>query len=307
MLELFCEFGVHVTWATVGFLFFESKEDLLAAMPPELPEYTDLRLNPYTELNAIGKDEEEDPFHYAPSLVRLVRATPGQEIATHTFSHFYVGADGPSLGAFRADLRAARTAAQRLGVDIKSIVFPRNQISAPHLRICAEEGITAYRGNEADPLTAAGNGTLTRLKRLADCYFNLSGPCCGKAWLRETIENAERVCGNEVAADAEVGSTGHIISVPQSRFLRPYSRRAKPLEGLKLKRIEESLLFAARNGRIFHLWWHPHNFGSDLEMNLAGLRRILKYYRELTGQYDFQSRSMAEVAESLVPVEAKNG
>ena len=59
------------------------------------------------------------------------------------------------------------------------MVFPRNQISMPHIRICAEEGLIAYRGVEVDPYVAAGNGRVDRAKRFADTYVDLAGPCCG--------------------------------------------------------------------------------------------------------------------------------
>ena len=29
---------------------------------------------------------------------------------------------------------------------------------------------------------------------------------------------------------------------------------------------------AARERRIYHLWWHPHNFGADIEESMAILR-----------------------------------
>ena len=175
LLALFSEFGVRATWATVGFLFFETIDELLAAIPAELPHYADRKLDPYAVLNEVGRNEVEDPFHFAPTLIRKIQATAGQEIATHTFSHYYAGVPGPSLESFRADIRAAKSAGQRLGVEIKSVVFPRNQVSIPHIRICAEEGLIAYRGVESDPYIAAGNGPVDRAKRFADAYVNLAG------------------------------------------------------------------------------------------------------------------------------------
>ena len=41
LLALFSEFGIRATWATVGFLFFESIDELRAALPTELPRYVD--------------------------------------------------------------------------------------------------------------------------------------------------------------------------------------------------------------------------------------------------------------------------
>src|SRR5277367_5273170 len=54
ILELFERYGIHATWATVGFLFFASLDDLKAGVPDELPSYCDASLNPYTALSEVG-------------------------------------------------------------------------------------------------------------------------------------------------------------------------------------------------------------------------------------------------------------
>ena len=198
LLKLFSEFSIRATWAIVGFLFFETMDELLDSLPAELPCYVDKNLDPYRALSQAGKNESDDPFHFAPTLIRRIQATPGQEIGTHTFSHFYTRAPGPTLESFRADLRAARSAGRRLGVEIKSIAFPRNQISWPHLRICAEEGLIAYRGVGR----GAGTGALSRAKRLVDNYVRLSGGRWGSPAKQGELE---------------------ITDVPPSRFLRPYN------------------------------------------------------------------------------------
>jgi hypothetical protein len=282
LLALFSEFGVSATWATVGFLFFETVDELLAAIPAELPRYADRNLDPYAALNEVGRDEAEDPFHFAPTLIRQIQATSGQEIATHTFSHYYAQVPGPSLESFRADIRAAKSAGQRFGVEIKSVVFPRNQVSIPHIRICAEEGLIAYRGVESDPYVAGGNGGLDRAKRFTDAYINLAGPCCGVPSKLDGLD---------------------IVSVPQSRFLRPCTRLGL-LDWLGLRRIRSSMTFAAENQLLFHLWWHPHNFGVNTDLNLSFLRAILEHYRALQQRVEFQSFTMAEVAAKTL---AKSG
>lgn len=279
LLALFSEYGIRATWATVGFLFFESKDELVAALPIERPIYADKTLDPYSALDEVGENEADDPFHFAPTLIRMIKAAPEQEIATHTFSHFYAMAAGPSLESFRADIRAALSAGRRFGIEIKSVVFPRNQLTADHVRICAEEGLIAYRGVESDPLVAAGRGVVARAKRLADSYMDLAGPCCGIA--------------------KEADGLG-IVSVPQSRFLRPYDPRLGAFDGLRLRRILSSMTFAAQKQMLFHLWWHPHNFGKDTDQNISFLRAILERYKKLEEKFEFRSATMAEVAERVL-------
>jgi len=53
---------------------------------------------------------------------------------------------------------------------------------------------------------------------------------------------------------------------------------------------------AAETGRIYHLWWHPHNFGIGLKENILFLSRVLEAFRVLAAEHGMRSLSMAEVA-----------
>src|SRR5918997_4330773 len=66
MLALFEEYDVAATWATVGFLFAKSRQELEEFSPPVKPSYENHALYPYAE--PIGEDEADDPRHFAPSL-----------------------------------------------------------------------------------------------------------------------------------------------------------------------------------------------------------------------------------------------
>ena len=79
MLALFEKHGVHATWATVGFLFADH-EQLRTFFPSDLPAYEQPALSSYRCFGTIGADEKEAPCFYAPSLIREIAATPGQEI-----------------------------------------------------------------------------------------------------------------------------------------------------------------------------------------------------------------------------------
>ena len=282
MLALFAEYGLHVTWATVGLLFFDTKADLLAHLPAVRPAYADANLSPYPSLPHLGPNEAADPYHYGRSLLAQVMQVPGQEIGTHTFCHYYCLEPGQTPEAFRHDLRAAVAVAQERGLTLRSLVFPRNQYNARYLDICAELGLSCYRGNEAGWLYAAGTGAAQtpwrRAGRLLDAYLNVSG--------HNTYDLRELA-----------GAPPY--NVPASRFLRPWSARLRAGEGLRVRRILSGMSHAARHGRLFHLWWHPHNFGQNLPQNLAVLRQIADHFRALQRQYGFQSCTMGEVAAQL--------
>lgn len=280
MLRLFEEFSIHVTWATVGFLFFDGRDDLLAHLPRALPEYKDSRYSPYPHISQVGASEAADPYHFAPSLVRQILLTPGQEIGTHTFSHFYCLEPGNDEIAFEADLDAAQQAAARFGVSLRSIVFPRNQVNERYLSICARRGLLAYRGTQPsrfhEPKSSSEASWVDRAGRLADNYLPLSG------------HN-----GYSLSRSSSVLP----YNVRASFFLRPHSQRLTRLEPLRKRRLLNELSYAARNGQIYHLWWHPHNFGKNLQQNLEFLKVVLGHFADLRARYGMQSLNMAELAE----------
>jgi hypothetical protein len=53
---------------------------------------------------------------------------------------------------------------------------------------------------------------------------------------------------------------------------------------------------AAKQGLIYHLWWHPHNFGVNLERNFEVLRAVLDRFAALRETHGMQSMAMREVA-----------
>lgn len=279
MLALFEQHEVHATWATVGMLLFDGREDLRRHMPaPEdRPGYRTAELSPYAALDELGDDEAQDPFHFAPSLVRDIVKTPGQELGTHTFSHYYCLEEGQNEQQFGADLRAAmRVAEDRFGVRTQSIVFPRNQVKPGYLRQCRQAGLRSFRGNQAGWMHAAGAAStqtpVRRAARLVDSYVDLSGLA---------------------APRQEEG----LVDLPASAFLRPYSTTLARLERLRQARLRASMEAAARTGGVFHLWWHPHNFGRRLGQNLETLAAVLADFDRLRREQGMVSLTMAEAAE----------
>jgi hypothetical protein len=58
MLDLFREYEIHTTWATVGLLFFSNKEDMLRCCPQVQPAYQNSRLSPYRRVQMTAKAEK---------------------------------------------------------------------------------------------------------------------------------------------------------------------------------------------------------------------------------------------------------
>ena len=280
LLELFETYGIHATWATVGFLFADDYEELIRFLPQIRPDYTNSQLDGYAWFDKIGKDEETAPCFYAPGLLTQIAATPGQEIGSHTFCHYYCREDGQTVQQFDADMRAARAIAADKGYDVTSVILPRNQSEPEYTQVLREVGFTAYRREEDDWIhryfRKRKNQMLYRGLHLLDMYLPLTGQCA----YAPRFENG-------------------IWDFVGSRIWRPIFRPLEFMEGLKVRRIKKEMLYAAKKGLVYHLWWHPHNMGVRTAENLAQLEEIFRYYIELKEKYGMQSLNMGEAAAQL--------
>jgi hypothetical protein len=235
----------------------------------------------YIASASIGEDEKSDVYHFGPSLVKLIQVTPHQEIANHTFSHYYcIDGTNNDVSIFVRDLEAHHAISQTYGITTESIIFPRNQSNAVVLRACYEKGIRAYRGNETHflyrPRKDSAQSALIRICRLLDHYFNISGHHTYP--IPKPVSNAP-------------------LNIPASRFLRAWSTNLRFFEWLRLSRIKKSMTHAAKNGEVFHLWWHPHNFGINQKENFKNLEEILKHFAFLKKTYGMQSASMKDITD----------
>jgi glycosyltransferase involved in cell wall biosynthesis/peptidoglycan/xylan/chitin deacetylase (PgdA/CDA1 family) len=277
MLSLFKRYGVKVTWAAVGMTLFERRMDLLAHLPDLRPTYAHSKLNPYLALDEVGENEKEDPYHFGLSLVRQILEFEGMELGSHTFSHYYCLEKGQNPSQFRADLKAAVEASDQFGVRPKSFVFPRNQYNFEFLSICSELGFTVFRGNESSWMYEGSKeedqSRVKRAARLADNYFNITGD---HGFIPRRFLDCE------------------IINCPSSRFLRPVSASLSRIDGMRLHRIQGAMETAARKGECFHLWWHPHNFGTNLKENLAILEDLLRFHVVMRERYGVVPMTMGE-------------
>ena len=168
MLELFDRYQIHATWGVVGMLMAENKDELTQYIPSVIPRYCNSLLSSHDLIREIGDNEQEDCFHYAHSLVSKILTYQNQELGSHTFSHYYCSAEGQTPEAFRADLLAAKSiASNKFGIELSSLIFPRNSFSADHVRIAEECGFTSYRGNPKG-FAYNSNGELARAVRLVD-------------------------------------------------------------------------------------------------------------------------------------------
>src|SRR5262249_3612910 len=171
------------------------------------------------------------------------------------------------------------------GVYPETICSPRNQ--APHRSRGREWGFVPFRGNKRVWSPRARSGPeqppFVPPCRLADSYLPIGGP-----------------------HDHEPALVDGMVDIPASRFLRPVGRSAV-LERLRLQRITSAMETAARRRKLFHLWWHPPNFGADLQGKLGFLGAILDCFRALHERYGMGSMTMAALADDVLHAHGQSG
>lgn len=282
LLYLFDKYGIHVTWATVGALACNSKSQLIRLIDQDI-EYLDHNYSVYQYIEKhVGENEETDPMHYAPSLIDLIRKHPNQYIGSHTFSHFFLWERTSNEDDFEKDI----TAVKAVFPEASTIVFARNQYSKDAIDLLKNYGFKGYRGipenNSIINIYEESKKTpLIRALRLVDTYFPVTGHY---DFTYEELKSGK----------------GELLNIRASSTLRPYNPSLKFLEQFKLSRIQKGMIRAAANSGIYHLYWHPHNFGVNQEENLQLLEKILQYYLELHQRYGMVSKSMEEVCEDYL-------
>jgi len=275
ILKLFSKYQIHATWATVGMLFNNNWEEWRKNEPEILPTYKNTNLSAYDYGKTLDTSETEF-FCFAKNLILQIQDTPNQEIGTHTYSHYYCLEKGQTVASFKADLEKSIRLAKQMGIELKSLVFPRNQFNEDYLKVCYELGIENVRSNPTDWYwkDTQNDSLKNKIFRTGDAYIGSNN----KSYSLSDL-NFEK---------------GKPLAQKASRLLRPYSAN-KFLNDLKLKRIKSEMTSAAKNNEIYHLWWHPHNFGNNPVENIADLKEILNHYSVCNEKYGFKSVTMNEV------------
>jgi len=246
LLEAFASGGVRATWATVAAIACDSWDEYLAAAPPVPP----IGAAALARTAALPRLDPAGRLHFAPDLVRLVQRTPGQELGSHSFSHF------PFAPRFTArhvedDARAVAALFERkLGLRPESFVYPRNVVAFPE--VLAALGLRSLRGNP--PLLAW---------RLTPGLRDLPAA--------RALRFAESLARSPPARRAP-GSA----FVPASAFLR--LTLPTPLFDLHRARLAAAAT-RLREGEFLHLWFHPHNLGAR---PVEQVRRVVSVLSAIT-------------------------
>ncbi len=277
LLELFKENEIHATWATVGAMVAENSKVLQDFIPTEKPQYKDVNLSPYNGFISRISSFNSD-YVFGNQLFKMIKKSENQEIGTHTFTHYYCLEPGQTKASFEADLNASISISKKYGVDLNSFIFPRHQLNTEYIATFSKYGIYCYRGTEKawynSPARGEDEGILKRIVRFADYYFPMFSQHC---------------------QDISEVNQGDLCMIRASRWLRPYSKKWKKLDFLKIWRIKLQMKYAAKNGKIFHLWFHPHDIGINIDKNFEYLEELIRYYSELHKKFGFESMNFQDI------------
>lgn len=280
ILEMFKLYGIQATWATVGMIFNKNQNAWQSNKADMIPSYVDIEVSSYEwyEKN-IQKVNRECLF--APELVDLISQTPGMEIGTHTYSHYYCQESGQKVSQFKADLQKAVEIALTKDISIESLVFPRNQFNSEYMEVCHQMGIKSVRTNPDKWYwdTSKEDTLVIKIMRTGDAWFPVN---------RKSV----------VSIDA-IDVTMNPVRIPASRLYRAWTNN-RVLNKLKMKRIVSEMTKAAKNGGLYHLWWHPHNFGYHPNECLSELEEILQHHVSLQKKYGLLSLNMKGLREHLI-------
>ena len=169
------------------------------------------------------------------------------------------------------------------GIEIKSLVFPRNQFNEEYLSICNEFGITSVRTNPDIWYWSYSDNAGSFFKR----FFR-----AGDAYLK--FQPIKR----QFLKDIDI--THRPLLLPASRLYRSWRPHYQIENKFKLKRILNEMTKAAQHGAYYHIWWHPHNFGNYPQQCLDELKTIAQHFVHLQKKYGFETMNMKELTDRLL-------
>ena len=245
LVALFARYDIAATFAYVmAFTLAESERRDFAELDDR--SSGDPWLRHYWAHRDAGRSEG----WFQPHALDAVRADGRHEIACHSFCHRPMGdASLPPAGA-RAELASAARVGALKKVEMRTFIFPRNEVG--NLAALREAGYLGYR----ERLERAG-GLRGRFTRLVE-----------ELNVRPAIQRP--------AAPRE-----GLLPIPAGYFFnwRFAARRYVPA-AVTRARWRSLLERTAAAGGVAHLWLHPHNLitapktGDSLEQVLADAARL---------------------------------
>lgn len=264
--ELFNEYGIHSTWAIVGAMACKTKEETISHLKNDIY---------YKKWNISIKDfiENAPTDYFLSNLINKLSLEKNVEIASHTFTHSYFLDDSLSCDDLENELSVSKRILSSYG-EIKTIIFPRNQINPNVFPLMEKYDYSIMRANQK---------RLFKNNRYLE-YFNSIFP----------ITNKTSYSPNKLFVDEY-----NILNIPASLFLR-FRKKNDFIHKLQIRRVKKEMRKSAKRGLVFHLWFHPHNLGLDVDNGINGLRQIFDFYSKMNEKHSYKSVNMRELKQIII-------
>jgi hypothetical protein len=274
ILKLLEKYNISATWAVVGHLFLKECNSKDGQKHIDIPRsiYPWFGNDWFEESPCTSL--QENPLWYGRDIVeKIMSCRVRQEIACHSFSHIPYGDKDTKKETVQADLRNCIEEAEKLGLKLRSFVFPRN--IAGYLNELSSFGFEAYRGIEASWYSKFSK----RLKKV--CHI---------------IDQLLAISPPVSLPECDHG----LVNIPASMFYLPMNgfRSLIPINR-RIQKAKAGIRKAARDKKVFHLWFHPFNLATNKEKLLYGLEEIFKLVQLSRENGELQIKSMDEIVDLI--------
>lgn len=192
-------------------------------------------LNRYiSDSKTIFQMQNAPALYFAPQqLLRQLLQSDLTYVSLHGYTHMAMNDLRRNEFKFQDELEAAMSTGYRLGLDLRSYVFPLNMYSCSELQLLCARDVQFVRGGDS-PSKNMG----VKIRRHLANIFNT---------------NLHKTAQSYMVNNLTVHTNGH--------FLRNYKSRI--LRYLYSQKIYDFVQYSVMNDRDLHIWCHPHNFGCD--------------------------------------------
>jgi len=219
LLNLFEKYNIPATWAVVGHLFLNQCEKKNGIPHKDMPRFREdwYSFDPCTDI-------QRDPLYYGKDIVEKILSNRIEhEIGYHSFSHVIFSECSRDVA--EAEIKEGIKLAKKVGITLKSFVFPNNNIG--HIDVLKENGFEIYRG-----------------KNLGRWHVNQN------ILIRKFNGGIDMI----IAQPAEPKWKDGIWEIPTSMlFCNPKSKFNV------LPKAKIGLYLAIRSKKVFHIYLHPHD------------------------------------------------
>lgn len=269
LLDLFEDNEIPATWAVVGHLFLDNCDGIHSDHPVSEEWFS----------RDPGGEYEPGSGWFGQDLIDVIRdSNVNHDIGSHSFSHIEFGKEQTTKEVAKAELQHSLDAAEKYGTDLKSFVFPRNNIG--HRELLRDYGFLCYRGNS--PERWYDGKPIRQIGKLVTFAFGVTSP---------------------PIVEPETDEFG-LVNIPASMYLFTFEGAPRDViesvSGDPVVRQVELGLRQLRDEKegILHLWLHPNNITTDQDQQR--LSRIISMIVENREQHNVEVKTMSQVAKEAI-------